>query len=106
MSKSEKRLARYGGEAGILGEHPQAESHILAKFFDQSASPDVPAFLLDLIDTTESPQGGVASFFGCHPSTEVLLDLLFQVEAQLLGEAIFHSTSAEQGLDVTEKSCC
>ena len=94
---------RHRREAGILGQHAHAEAKVLKQGVDEAHAPGVAAFFLDLLDAAKTAQRRVAGFLRAHPRRNVLLDLLFQMERQLVGEFLVEFLFPEQRAQTTEE---
>jgi hypothetical protein len=68
----------------------------LNEVVDEVYSAHISALLLDLIDTTQFAQGGVASVFRRHSVCDVFLSQVFEVEAKFVAEFPFDTTAPEQ----------
>ena len=86
----------HGRESWTPAQRAQAIPQVLHEVFDASCSPHVPALLFDLLDATERTQRGVPSLLPCHSRLDVVLDLLFEMEAQLFAHLVFQLRLAEQ----------
>ena len=73
----------HGGKSGALSEHSRGITQILQNVLDEIHASHIPALLLNLRETANRPERGVAGFFRAQACRKVLGHLLFQVEAQL-----------------------
>jgi hypothetical protein len=91
-----RRAAGYDSEAAILGQHPQAVTNILNQILDVVHSAHISALLFGLFDAAKFAQGGVAGFLRIHPFPDLLLDQVFQVEAQFIAQLLFDTLTLEK----------
>ncbi len=77
-------------ESGCPAEGANRVPKIVANSLELIGAAHVPAFLLNLSDSSEAASRGSQRFRRRHPIRHVLLDLLIEVESQFLVEFLFH----------------
>ena len=84
-------------ERRIPAQHSQRVAQILADAIHEGQSAGVAALFLALLDTTEVPQSGVASFLRRHARGNVLLDLALQVVTHFLVQLVLDARGPQEG---------
>jgi hypothetical protein len=92
-----QRNQGYDGKAGAPPEHTEPESQVLPQIVDDAESARVPASFLDQFHSAEGPQSRGASLLAIHAGPHVVLDLSFEMKAQLLVHLGFEPAFTEQG---------
>ena len=84
------------GKAGAPPEHTEPVSQVSPQIVNDAESARIPTFFLDQLDASEGTQSRVARLLRRHARLDVVLDLSFDMEAQLLGHFVFETRFAEE----------
>jgi hypothetical protein len=81
----------------LVYERAERMAQVAREIFDHADTARVAGFLADAFHAAERADGHSARFGGRHAASDVLLDLLFEVQMQLPLELRIHAVVPEQG---------
>ena len=91
------------GKAGAPPEHTEPVSQVSPQIVNDAESARVPTFFLDQLDASEGTQSRVARLLRRHARLDVVLDLSFDMEAQLLVHVAVEVRPEEQRPETSQE---
>jgi hypothetical protein len=92
----QQRSPQRGEVSRAPGQSPEAVTQVLNKSFDRIDASHIPALLFDLLDAAQLTQRSVSSLLRRHSARDLLFDLAFKMEAQLVAQIVLDAIALEQ----------